>query len=65
MATIHNFRPRPQPDRGISGLFFWAMSRRDQIIRIRALLSRGLTVEQVSTMVHETTRTVRSLAEAQ
>mgnify|MGYP001143779049 CR=1 FL=1 len=64
MATIHAFRPRPQPN-SIAGLYFWALPRREQIARVRALVGRGLSIEQVSSMCHETCATVRALAEAQ
>ena len=59
-----SFGPRPIPNNGIAGAFFWALSRPQQVSRIRDLTKRGLSMAQISSMTHESVATVRALAEA-
>lgn len=57
-----SFAPRPIPNHGISGAFFFAMPEAQRKARIRALLLTGLSAAQVSSMVHESVATVHALA---
>lgn len=64
-SVRQSFRPRPIAGSGLAGAFFWALSRPQQIARIRDLTRRGLSEDQISSMTHESVATVRALAEAQ
>jgi len=61
-TIARRFLPRPQPNNGIVGAYFWALNRDQQIARIHLLMKRGLTAAQVASMTHETVRTVERLA---
>lgn len=66
MSSVRqSFRPRPIPGNGLAGAFFWALSRAQQIARVRELTKRGLSAAQISSITRESVATVRALAEAQ
>lgn len=62
-SVRQSFRPRPIPNNGIAGAFFWALSRPQQVARVRDLTKRGLSAAQISSMTHESVATVLRLAD--